>query len=71
MRVARTLTVDHAGKHRTARRGGGAEKMNIDDIVGLGVDKPNDIIALDDALKALANIDERKAKVIELRFSIG
>jgi RNA polymerase sigma factor (TIGR02999 family) len=69
--LMRQILVDHARKHRSAKRGGGAEKMNIDEIVGLGVDKPNDIIALDDALKALAEIDERKAKVIELRFFGG
>jgi hypothetical protein len=37
-----------------AQAGGGAEKLSIDEIVGLGVQKSNDIIALDDALKALA-----------------
>jgi RNA polymerase sigma factor (TIGR02999 family) len=69
--LMRQILVDHARKHRSAKRGGGAEKLNIDEIVGLGVEKPNDIIALDDALKALAEIDERKAKVIELRFFGG
>ena len=69
--LMRQILVDHARKHRSAKRGGGAEKMNIDEIVGLGVEKPNDIIALDDALSALAEIDERKAKVIELRFFGG
>jgi RNA polymerase sigma-70 factor, ECF subfamily len=69
--LMRQILVDHARKHRSAKRGGGAENLNIDEIVGLGVEKPNDIIALDDALKALAEIDERKAKVIELRFFGG
>jgi RNA polymerase sigma factor (TIGR02999 family) len=69
--LMRQILVDHARKHRSAKRGGGAEKLNIDEIVGVGVNKPNDIIALDDALKALAEIDERKAKVIELRFFGG
>ncbi|HYP08389.1 MAG TPA: sigma-70 family RNA polymerase sigma factor [Bryobacteraceae bacterium] len=69
--LMRQILVDHARKHRSAKRGGGVEKLNIDEIVGLGADKPNDIIALDDALNALAEIDERKAKVIELRFFGG
>lgn len=69
--LMRQILVDHARKHRSAKRGGGAEKMSIDEIVGLGAEKPGDIIALDDALKALAEIDHRKAKVIELRFFGG
>lgn len=69
--LMRQILVDHARKHRSAKRGGGIEKMSIDEIVGLGADKPGDIIALDDALQALQEIDERKAKVIELRFFGG
>jgi RNA polymerase sigma-70 factor (ECF subfamily) len=69
--LMRQILVDHARKYRSAKRGGGVEKMSIDEIVGLGADKPGDIIALDDALKALAEIDERKSKVIELRFFGG
>jgi RNA polymerase sigma-70 factor, ECF subfamily len=69
--LMRQILVDHARKHRSAKRGGGVEKMSIDEIVGLGAEKPGDIIALDDALQALQEIDERKAKVIELRFFGG
>jgi len=69
--LMRQILVDHARKHRSAKRGGGVDKLSIDEIIGLGTDKPADIIALDDALKTLAEIDERKAKVIELRFFGG
>jgi len=69
--LMRQILVDHARKHRSAKRGGGTDKLSIDEIIGLGTDKPADIIALDDALKTLAEIDERKAKVIELRFFGG
>ncbi len=69
--LMRQILVDHARKHRSAKRGGGIDKMSIDEIVGLGAEKPGDIIALDDALQALQEIDERKAKVIELRFFGG
>ena len=69
--LMRQILVDHARKHRSAKRGSGAEKLSIDEIVGLGAEKPGDIIALDDALKTLADLDERKAKVIELRFFGG
>ena len=69
--LMRQILVDHARKHRSAKRGGGVDKLSIDEIIGLGTDKPADIIALDDALKTLAEIDERKARVIELRFFGG
>lgn len=69
--LMRQILVDHARKHRSAKRGGGGERLSIDEIVGVAVSKPNDIIALDDALNTLGVIDERKAKVIELRFFGG
>lgn len=69
--LMRQILVDNARKHRSAKRGGGIDKMSIDEIVGLGGETPGDILALDDALKALQEIDERKAKVIELRFFGG
>src|SRR3954463_10564279 len=49
--LMRQILVDHARKHRSAKRGSGAEKIAIDEIVGLGSERPADIIALDDALK--------------------
>src|SRR5215203_4539294 len=41
--LMRQILVDRARKHRSAKRGGGADKLSIDEIIGLGTDKPADI----------------------------
>lgn len=69
--LMRQILVDNARKHRSAKRGGGAAKVQLDEAVGFAPAKSNDVIALDDALKALEEIDPRKSKVIELRFFGG
>ena len=45
--------------------------MNLDEIADVGSGRARELIALDDALTALANVDPRKAQVIELRFFAG
>src|SRR5690242_13030878 len=69
--LMRQVLVDHARRHRSAKRGSGMPKASLDDVLGFGVEKSNDIVALDDALNALAAVDERKAKIIELRYFGG
>lgn len=69
-RTMRRILVDHArGRHR-AKRGGGLERVDLGDVV-LGVERPDDVVALDEALTALAGIDPPKAAVVELRFFGG
>ena len=69
----RQILVDHARRHRAGKRGGGVETLSLDDSAMLSPvrSKSLDVVALDDALKALAQIDERKAQVVELRFFGG
>ncbi|MEO8028947.1 MAG: sigma-70 family RNA polymerase sigma factor [Bryobacteraceae bacterium] len=69
--LMRQILVDHARKHRSAKRGGGAAKVQLDEALGFAPAKSNDVLALDDALKTLEAFDERKCKVIELRFFGG
>jgi RNA polymerase sigma factor (TIGR02999 family) len=69
--LMRQILVDHARKRRSAKRGSGAEKVSIEDAICFSPARGRDIEALDDALNALAVIDARKAKVIELRFFGG
>jgi RNA polymerase sigma-70 factor (ECF subfamily) len=69
--LMRQILVDHARKRRSAKRGSGAEKVSLDSIVSFAPERDRDIEALDDALTALAAMDERKCKVIELRFFGG
>ncbi len=69
--LMRQVLVDNARKRNSAKRGSGAGKVSIEEAVSFAPSKGRDIEALDDALNGLAAIDERKAKVIELRFFGG
>ena len=69
--LMRQILVDNARKHRSAKRGGGAAKVPLTEALSFTPERSSDVIALDDALKALAEVDERKCKVIELRFFGG
>jgi RNA polymerase sigma factor (TIGR02999 family) len=69
--VMRQILVDHARRRHSAKRGSGAEKVSIEETVSFSPGPGREIVALDDALKALESLDARKAKVIELRFFGG
>lgn len=69
--LMRQILVDHARKHRSAKRGAGVVNVALEDAIPIAPERSPDIVALDDALQALARIDERKARVIELRFFGG
>ena len=69
--LMRQILVDHARKHRSQKRGGGHAPVSLDEVVVGSPMKSDDMVALDDALTALAKVDERKCKVIELRFFGG
>jgi len=70
-RLMRRILVDVARSKRYQKRGGGAVKVTLDDALVASVEHGPDLVALDDALGALAKVDERKARVIELRFFGG
>ncbi len=69
----RQILVDYARRHRAGKRGGGAGALSLDDsgLLEQGKGRDLDVVALDDALKTLAKIDQRKAQVVELRFFGG
>jgi RNA polymerase sigma factor (TIGR02999 family) len=67
----RQILVDHARQRDSGKRGGGAQKVSIEDTVSFAPRRGREMEALDDALKALASIDVRKVQVIELRFFGG
>ncbi len=69
--VMRRILVDYARRNLAEKRGGKAETISLDDAVIFNREKSNDILALDEALKSLAKIDERRQKVVELRFFGG
>jgi len=70
-RVMRRILVDHARARRAQKRGGDGRAVTLDEglVVAGGPDR--DLVSLDDALQALATFDERKARVVEMRFFGG
>ena len=69
--VMRQILTDHARKSRAIKRGGMAASVPLDDALAIANDQPAVVLALDDALKALQQTDERKAKLLEMRFFGG
>ena len=69
-RQMRRILIDAARARGNQKRGGDVLKVSLTQ--GLGVpDRPEDLIALDEALEALGEIDERRARVVEMRFFGG
>ena len=69
--IMRRLLVDHARKHNAEKRGQDFQKLSLDENIDRAVERSTELIALDDALKALAAFDEQKARVVELRYFGG
>ncbi len=70
-RLMRRILVDFARSRGYQKRGGGAEKVSFDEGLVVSDDRGHDLVALDDALIALAKVDSRKSQVIEMRFFGG
>jgi RNA polymerase sigma factor (TIGR02999 family) len=69
--LMRRILVDHARKRNAAKRGGAHLTLLVDEAVGPSSQRELDLVALDDALKALAELDERQSRIVELRFFGG
>ena len=69
--VMRHILIDHARSRHYAKRGAGARKISLDDTAVLSDERAADLVALDDALTAFAELDPRKSRIIELRFFGG
>ena len=67
----RRILVNHAKSRGRLKRGGGLHRIPLDEVLTISLDEDNDILALDEALDRLAKIDERQAKIVELRFFGG
>jgi RNA polymerase sigma factor (TIGR02999 family) len=70
-RIMRRILVDHARTAGAQKRGGPARRATFDEGLVVSSEPGQDFVALDDALQALAKLDERKSRVIELRFFGG
>ena len=69
--IMRRLLVDHARKHNAEKRGQDFQKLSLDENIDRAVERSSELVALDDALKALAAFDEQKARMVELRYFGG
>ena len=70
-RLMRRVLVDHARARGSRKRGGGAERVTLDERLATAPELELDVVALDRALEALAAVDPRQSRVIELRFFGG
>jgi RNA polymerase sigma factor (TIGR02999 family) len=70
-RLMRRILVDFARSKQYQKRGGGATHVTLVDDIVLSTEPGRDLVALDEALETLAKVDERKSRVIELRFFGG
>lgn len=67
----RRILIDRARARRAAKRGGLAARVTFDEALVVTNEPGQELVALDDALEALAKFDERKSRVIEMRFFGG
>lgn len=70
-RAMRRILVDHARRHQASRRGGEAQRVTFADLEIASEDPDVDLLALDKALDALAEVEPRLADVVQLRFFTG
>jgi RNA polymerase sigma-70 factor, ECF subfamily len=70
-RQMRFILVDYARGHARAKRGGGAERVPLDEALVVSEEHSTEMLALDEALTALASFDERKSRIAELRYFAG
>jgi len=69
--VMRRILVDFARSRRRRKRGGSAFQVSLDEALVVSDERDADLVALDEALNALGEVDPRKSRVVELRFFGG
>jgi RNA polymerase sigma factor (TIGR02999 family) len=67
----RRILIDHARRHAYAKRGGGAQQVSLDEAATVLPDRGRELLRLDEALKALGKMDQRRCYVVELRYFGG
>jgi RNA polymerase sigma factor (TIGR02999 family) len=69
--LIRNILVDHARTNKALKRGGGANRVALDEALGLPAAGELDLLAIDEALNGLAKVDQQQARIVELRFFAG
>ncbi len=67
----RRILVDHARSRKRVKRGGGRQRIQLDEGVALSPGRDEDLLAVDEVLARLAGVDPRQAAIVELRFFGG
>jgi len=67
----RRILIDNARKHAAAKRGGGAEKVSLEEAAEISLESDSNLLALDEALNALADIYPVQSRIVELRYFGG
>lgn len=70
-RVMRHILIDHARRRRYAKHGGDARQVAIEEAEAMSLERAAELIALEEALDELAQLDQRKSRVVELRYFGG
>jgi len=70
-KMMRRVLVDHARGHHRVKRGGAPERLSLEDLHLFSEDKTWEVLAVDEALNSLAEIDPRQVEIVELRFYAG
>jgi RNA polymerase sigma factor (TIGR02999 family) len=69
--IMRRILIDHARRYDYAKRGGGAQRISLDEVAVVAKERARSLLMLDEALKTLAKIDPRRSEVVELRYFGG
>ena len=69
--IMRRILMNYARDRRRDKRGGGATRVSLSEVAVMSEEKSEELIALDEALRKLESIDERKSRVVELRYFGG
>jgi RNA polymerase sigma factor (TIGR02999 family) len=69
--IMRRILIDHARRYDYAKRGGGAQRISLDEVAVVAKERARSLLMLDEALKSLAEIDPRRSEVVELRYFGG
>jgi len=69
--VMRHILIDHARRRHFTKHGGGARQVSLEDAALMSQERAAELIALDEALDELAKLDQRKSRVVELRYFGG
>jgi RNA polymerase sigma factor (TIGR02999 family) len=68
--IMRRILIDHARKHLGPKHGGG-KTISLEEVAVISDERASELVALDEALTTLAQVDERKSRLVELRYFGG